>query len=109
MWSDVQRFKDQESGAAAGAGQHWRALRSRWVLQPLLISSALMLFQQFSGINAVIFYTVSIFAEAASSVERNTATIIVGAVQLVSTMVATTMVTGASFFTQLVDAIWLAF
>jgi facilitated trehalose transporter len=30
-------------------------------LQPLLISLGLMLFQQMSGINAVIFYTVQIF------------------------------------------------
>jgi hypothetical protein len=37
------------------------SLFSKMYSKPLLISMGLMLFQQLSGINAVIFYTVKIF------------------------------------------------
>ena len=56
------------------------------VMKPLGISLGLMLFQQTTGINAIIFYTVSIFQTAGSSIDDRHATIIVGAVQLVFTV-----------------------
>lgn len=43
-----------------------------------------MVFQQLSGINAVIFYTASIFSQSGSSIPPSQATIIVGLVQLVA-------------------------
>ncbi|XP_044020908.1 facilitated trehalose transporter Tret1-like isoform X2 [Aphidius gifuensis] len=61
-------------------------------LKPLLISLGLMFFQQFSGINAVIFYTVQIFEMAGSSVPKNTSTIIVGIVNFASTFIATALI-----------------
>lgn len=61
-------------------------------VKPLLISLGLMLFQQMSGINAVIFYTVKIFREAGSSIDENLCTIIVGAVNFLSTFVATVLI-----------------
>ncbi|KAF4532171.1 hypothetical protein B566_EDAN002233 [Ephemera danica] len=61
-------------------------------LKPLLISVGLMFFQQFSGINAVIFYTVSIFRMAGSTIEDNLATIIVGIVNFLATFVATVLI-----------------
>ncbi|XP_014469890.1 PREDICTED: facilitated trehalose transporter Tret1-like [Dinoponera quadriceps] len=57
-------------------------------LKPLLISLGLMLFQQMSGINAVIFYTVQIFQDAGSTIDENLSTIIIGLVNLISTFVA---------------------
>ena len=57
----------------------------RSVLAPLLISLGLMFFQQWSGVNAVIFYTVSIFDAADSAIEKNLATIIVGITQFLAT------------------------
>lgn len=56
--------------------------------KPVLISLGLMFFQQLSGINAVIFYTVQIFKDAGSSVDENLSTIIVGLVNFISTFVA---------------------
>lgn len=61
-------------------------------LKPLLISLGLMLFQQMSGINAVIFYTVKIFRDAGSSVDENLCTIIVGIVNFLSTFIATVLI-----------------
>ncbi|EDX06650.1 facilitated trehalose transporter Tret1-2 homolog [Drosophila simulans] len=54
-------------------------------LKPLSISLGLMFFQQFSGINAVIFYTVQIFKDAGSTIDSNLCTIIVGIVNFFAT------------------------
>jgi facilitated trehalose transporter len=55
------------------------------VLIPLSISLGIMFFQQFTGINAMVFYTVSIFKSAGSSIDGRYATIIIGFVQLFAT------------------------
>ena len=67
-------------------------LKSRDNLPPFVMAMMLMLLQQLSGINAVLFYTTEIFEDAGSSVEPNLATIIVGVVQMVSTFVAVMLV-----------------
>ena len=54
----------------------------------LIVSLGLMVFQQLSGVNAVIFYTVTIFEAAGSTLDPNVATIIVGVVQIFFTLVA---------------------
>ncbi|XP_043516632.1 facilitated trehalose transporter Tret1-like isoform X1 [Frieseomelitta varia] len=61
-------------------------------LKPVLISLGLMFFQQLSGINAVIFYTVQIFKDAGSSIDENISTIIVGIVNFISTFVAASVI-----------------
>ncbi|XP_067631035.1 facilitated trehalose transporter Tret1 isoform X2 [Eurosta solidaginis] len=61
-------------------------------LKPLSISLGLMFFQQWSGINAVIFYTVMIFREAGSSIDGNVCTIIVGVVNFVAIFMATVLI-----------------
>ena len=55
------------------------------VLKPLGISMGIMFFQQFTGINAMIFYTVSIFKSAGTTLDSRYATIIIGFVQLLAT------------------------
>ncbi len=50
-----------------------------------MISMALMFFQQFSGVNAIIFYSASIFQEAGSTIDRFISSIMIGVVQLVFT------------------------
>jgi len=57
-------------------------------LRPALIMLGLMLFQQLSGINAVIFYTVDIFESAGSSLDSNVSSIIVGVVQVAATLLS---------------------
>lgn len=56
------------------------------VIRPLIISLAVMMFQQTTGINAIVFYTVTIFQTAGSTIDGRYATIIVGAVQFTFTV-----------------------
>jgi len=54
------------------------------ILKPTGICLGLMFFQQASGIDAVVFYTVDIFREAGTNLDSNLSTIIVGGVQVIS-------------------------
>jgi facilitated trehalose transporter len=67
-------------------------LLKRSNLKPLSISLGLMFFQQLSGINAVIFYTVSIFKDAGSTIDGNLCTIIVGIVNFIAVFIATVLI-----------------
>lgn len=58
-------------------------------LKPLSVSLGLMFFQQFSGINAVIFYAEKIFIDAGSKIDSSLCTIILGVVNFIATFVAT--------------------
>ena len=66
-------------------------LKRRELFQPLILVIAIMIFQQLSGINAVMFYTVSIFESAVGDFAY-TATIIIGIVQIFATMAAVYLV-----------------
>ncbi|XP_033110238.1 solute carrier family 2, facilitated glucose transporter member 8-like isoform X2 [Anneissia japonica] len=59
---------------------------------PLVISVILMMFVQFSGINAVGFYTVTIFQKSSPSVDGNVAVVIVTAAQVVATIVSVLLI-----------------
>lgn len=69
-----------------------KVLFSRKNLKLLGISLGLMGFQQFSGINAVIFYTTTIFKVSGSSVNESVSTTIVGVVNFVSTFIAAILI-----------------
>ncbi|XP_046457784.1 facilitated trehalose transporter Tret1-like isoform X2 [Daphnia pulex] len=56
------------------------------IVKPLGISLGVMLFQQTTGINAIVFYADDIFQAVGSTMDEKYATIIVGAVQLVFTI-----------------------
>ena len=62
-----------------------RSIANRAGLIPFGLSMALMVFQQWCGVNAVIFYTVTIFDAANAGVQSHLATNIVGITQLVAT------------------------
>lgn len=64
------------------------ALNKPATKRALMISMCLVLFVQFSGINAVIFYTGFIFDATNSGIQASIATIIVGVMQVVATFVA---------------------
>lgn len=66
----------------------WREFLEPHLFRPLMISLSLMFFQQFSGINTVMFYTVDIFKSTHSSIDPHVSTIIVGAVQVAATAVS---------------------
>lgn len=54
----------------------------------LMISLTLLFLTQMSGINAVIFYTESIFKMASAGIDSSLATIVVGVMQFVATFIA---------------------
>lgn len=58
----------------------------------LICGLGLMFFQQFSGINAVIFYTNDIFHSAGSNIPPVIATIVVGVVQTIATYISSLLV-----------------
>lgn len=65
------------------------AMKKKSSKKAMLISFGLMFFQQVSGINAVIFYTMTIFKVSNTGLKPEIATIIVGALQVVATAFAT--------------------
>lgn len=67
-------------------------LFNRKYMAAVFISLGLMLFQQLSGINAVIFYAASIFKMSGSSVDENLSSIIIGVVNFASTFIATAII-----------------
>merc|ERR1712002_749266 len=83
-YEDILKSVEESANLSAGLTD----LLSRTNLAPFLISMWLMLGQQFSGMNAVMFYCVSIFQQSGSSLNDNTENIIVGAVQIVATVFA---------------------
>ncbi|XP_029679714.1 facilitated trehalose transporter Tret1 isoform X2 [Formica exsecta] len=67
-------------------------IKSRAVKKGLVIAYGLMLFQQMSGVNSIIFYSSDIFTKAGSSLPPANASIIVGAVQVISVFLSTLVV-----------------
>ncbi|XP_063608383.1 facilitated trehalose transporter Tret1-like [Penaeus indicus] len=66
-------------------------LKQSYILKPLLISLALMLFQQLSGVNAVLFNLKAIFQESGTDLSDDVSSIIVGVVQILATVVASVL------------------
>lgn len=61
-------------------------------LKPLFISLGLMLFQQLSGINAVIFYAGEIFKASGSTMDSNVSSMLIGVVNFAATFIATLVI-----------------
>nr|QHN70675.1 MFS transporter 7 [Limenitis arthemis astyanax] len=85
MQKDVDNSARQNAGISA-------MVTNRAPLMALICSLGLMFFQQFSGINAVIFYTNDIFKSAGSGIPPEIATIMVGVVQTIATLVSSLLI-----------------
>ncbi|CAG7828152.1 unnamed protein product, partial [Allacma fusca] len=70
----------------------WSDLIQPAALKPILIVFFLFLFQELSGIDAVLFFTVDIFAASGAQLDNYYATIIVGVVQVIAATVAALVV-----------------
>lgn len=79
--------RDIEEGLDLKETFSWSEFKKPELFRPLMISVCIMIFQQFSGINAVMFYTVDIFKSAGLE-NSEFATVLVGAVQVAATLVA---------------------
>ncbi|XP_049877868.1 facilitated trehalose transporter Tret1-like [Pectinophora gossypiella] len=73
-------------------GNVFNTLFSKKYAPAVLISLGLMLFQQLSGINAVIFYAAKIFKGAGGSIDANLSSVIIGIVNFISTFIATAII-----------------
>lgn len=94
-YSDIQlECRDIEDGMDVKETFSWSEFKKPELSRPLIISVMIMVFQQLSGINAVMFYTVSIFKDAGLTetgsglANSNVATVIIGAVQVAATLLA---------------------
>lgn len=68
------------------------SIKSPAAKKGFIIAYGLMLFQQMSGVNSIIFYSTAIFTQAGTSLKPSIATIIVGAVQVVSVFLGTLVI-----------------
>ena len=81
-----------QEGLDADQTVDWMDLLRRPELrQPLKVAVALMVLQQLTGINVVMFYTVAIFQSAGFGEKGQLAGVMVGAVQVVATLASCVM------------------
>lgn len=74
--AEFERLKANMNKGSNSQSIQPRELLKGSVLKPLLLSMALMLLQQFCGINSIIYFTVFVFDKAGSSLDKNLATIV---------------------------------
>ncbi|XP_053637367.1 facilitated trehalose transporter Tret1 isoform X2 [Cherax quadricarinatus] len=67
-------------------------LSTPYILKPLLITLALMVFQQLAGVNAVIYNINIIFQDSGSQLSDDMSTIVVGVVQVLATAASTLLI-----------------
>ncbi|KAJ8932363.1 hypothetical protein NQ314_014730 [Rhamnusium bicolor] len=70
-----------------GHGSIFDIFRSRGATKAFIVAVGLLIFQQFSGINAVLFYSQTIFKQTGASLEPAVCSIIIGSVQFASSLV----------------------
>lgn len=85
-------MKNEMDSAGSGAGGIRELFSVTANRKGFLICVTLMFFQQFSGINAVIFFAETIFKDANTGIEAATCTLLVGFVQVGMTFISAIMV-----------------
>ncbi|XP_073159298.1 sugar transporter ERD6-like 6 [Henckelia pumila] len=85
---EVNEIKRSVASTSRRTTLHFAELKSRRYWLPLMIGIGLLVLQQLSGINGVIFYSSNIF-ESAGITSSNAATVGVGIIQVIATAVAT--------------------
>lgn len=89
---ELCELKAEEDSLRANSLTLGESFALRSTKKATFIALGLMLFQQFSGINAVIFYTNKIFEAAGTGIKETTATMIVGVVQVLATFASSLIV-----------------
>jgi len=85
---ELAEMERQAEQAASRNSSVFDLIRTSAARKALLVLLCSMLFQQLSGINGVIFYTISIFEASGSSISADFASIIVALVQVRSLTLA---------------------
>ena len=81
---DIEESLDVDTSSTVS----WSEFKKPELMKPLTVSMGLMALQQLSGINVVMFYTVSIFQSAGYKENGEMATVMIGMCQVVMTLVA---------------------
>ncbi|XP_076637093.1 facilitated trehalose transporter Tret1-like isoform X5 [Colletes latitarsis] len=68
------------------------SFKSKAALKGFIIAYGLMFFQQFSGVNTVIFYASDIFEQTGADIDPQYSSIIVGAMQVIAVFVSTLVI-----------------
>lgn len=87
--NELQRELDKKSQTKVSFA---KVLCKKATIKSLIISLGLMVFQQMSGINAVIFYAVDIFKAAGSTLDASVCSIIIGVIQVIATYIGMMLV-----------------
>ncbi|XP_065074834.1 facilitated trehalose transporter Tret1-like [Ochlerotatus camptorhynchus] len=90
--AEIEDLKKEDAKMRADKITFLQSLKQRATIRALIICLGLVFFHQLSGINAIIFYTTTIFVDANTGLEATDATIIVGVIQVVATLLATFIV-----------------
>lgn len=89
---ELYLMQEQSKDSRVGKEFSFSSYSNREHYCPLLLTLALMFFQQFSGINAVMFYATDIFAESGSSISPEISSIIIGISQVIATVIGSLLV-----------------
>lgn len=84
---ELEVIKKTVEESLANKASFFDIFKSRGLTKALIISLALVTFQQFSGINVILFYTQTIFEATGSSIPPEIATIIIGVVQIIGSLI----------------------
>nr|XP_014085686.1 facilitated trehalose transporter Tret1 [Bactrocera oleae] len=86
--AEFNEMKADNAKLKENSGNLGKALSRKVTLKALGLSISLMILQQFSGINAVIFYSTSIFKSTAGDLDPRYSTIIIGVMLVAATVVS---------------------
>ena len=86
--SAEEECRDMEENTDVDEKVQWGEFLRPELYRPLTVAILIMMFQQMTGINVVMFYTVSIFQSAGYKENGEMATVIIGIVQVFGTIVA---------------------
>lgn len=84
---ELQNMKITVESAMSDQGSFMDLFKSKGLVKALIISMALVGFQQFSGINIVLFYSQTVFEATGSSIPSDISPMIVGGVQVIASCI----------------------
>uniref|UniRef100_A0AAR5PN85 Major facilitator superfamily (MFS) profile domain-containing protein n=1 Tax=Dendroctonus ponderosae TaxID=77166 RepID=A0AAR5PN85_DENPD len=90
--AELKDLQDQLDKSEQNKVSFSKALQTKAAKKAMFICFGLMVFQQLSGVNAVIFFMSMIFASAGGSIPAAYATIGVGVVQVIATFISSLIV-----------------
>ncbi|XP_062552042.1 facilitated trehalose transporter Tret1-like [Armigeres subalbatus] len=87
-----QQHQIATTDVARGKRSSWKMFRQPATIRALIVMLGVMFFMQASGVNAVLFYSTSIFQAANVAVDPELATIIIGCIQVFGTLLSSLVV-----------------